>query len=219
METDKDSMTAEHSLEIIKQHIAESREQLTRYIAKPLMVWGCLVTICALIIGYLSLHCGGPVWNFLWFVMTAIGFIYQWFYDRHKKSVPSNFISKAIGYTWASFAVMTLGMVILIFLGSFYYSRQPGEVTNTLAGKFNDIIIFFPMASIIILLMGMAATISGALLNNKGLIACAIIGGLGGFMADLNIDGACQMLVLAAVAVLTLIVPGIMIALKYKREK
>ncbi len=208
METTNNMMTAERSLEIIKQHIAESRESLTRNSAKPLIVWGVLVATFALGIDYLCANCGGQAWHLLWFVMTGIGFGYNYHYARHCNTNTASFVSKAIGYVWNAFAIMTLGTTAVLFCLLVFMPIQ-GDL-----GKESSYIL--PITPIIILMMGLAGTTTGFLLKNKWVLMGAIVGGIGGAISSLCIMSA-GMLILAAVSVVSLVLPGVFILIQYKK--
>ena len=72
METNNE-LTAERSLEIIKKQIELSRMSTEKNAGLPMIMWGSLVCITALIVWYLWNTTGNAAWNFLWFIMAAVG--------------------------------------------------------------------------------------------------------------------------------------------------
>ena len=74
--------------------------------------------------------------------------------------------------------------------------------------------VFGCITSIICLCFGMATTIMGLVIRNRVILVCGIIAGFGGFFGALHFPGHSQLYVMAAVAVIGLIVPGLMIHLQ-----
>ena len=58
------NMTAERSLEIIRESIERSQRTINKNSALPLIWWGACVVAFSLLIAYLWNNHGGPVWNF-----------------------------------------------------------------------------------------------------------------------------------------------------------
>ena len=59
------NMTAERSLEIIRESIERSQRTINKNSTLPLIWWGACVVAFSLLIAYLWNNHGGPVWNFL----------------------------------------------------------------------------------------------------------------------------------------------------------
>ena len=59
MEENK-NLTAERSLEIIRESIERSQHAIAKNSGLPLMWWGALVVVFSLLINYLWRHHGGP---------------------------------------------------------------------------------------------------------------------------------------------------------------
>ena len=53
---EQNKLTAERSLEIIKESIEQSRRDITRGSWKSMLVWGILVAVIALVVGHLWEH-------------------------------------------------------------------------------------------------------------------------------------------------------------------
>ena len=62
---DNKNLTAERSLEIIRDSIERSQRAIAKNSALPLMWWGSLIVVFALVIAYLWSNHGGPAWNAL----------------------------------------------------------------------------------------------------------------------------------------------------------
>ena len=208
METEKD-LTAERSLEIIRQSIEQSRRAVMKNSGTPMLIWGVLVFCTALVVGHLWEHAGGPKWNLLWFVMTIVGFAANYWVDKKHEHHPTGFVGKAIGYVWISFAIFALAIPLSTIIVDL--------CTDTTSANCGYQVFFQILTAIEILLMGICATISGYILNNKIIVICGIISGIGGLWLASFINGGSQMLVLAGVAILTLIIPGLVMNRQSKR--
>lgn len=198
----QNQLTAERSLEIIQQSIQQSRKEVTRKIGLPMLWWGCLVMLTALVVGHLWAHYGGPVWNLLWFAMTVVGFVGNYWIDRRRGRMPSNVISKTVGAIWRSFCIITLGMAVSINMGAAIGALK----------------VDFPLSAVIILLMGLACSIMGMVLRNGAVTGGGIGAGIifSGFCVCY--PGAYEMVAMALTAVCTLIVPSLIILYTTRKE-
>ena len=203
MEENK-NLTAERSLEIIRESIERSQRAIEKNSGLPLIWWGALVVVFSLLIEYLWKNCGGPVWNVLWFVMWIIGFVGNRMIDKKKETVPTTFVGKTIGHVWATFGIFCGGIgLILCLIGCGIMS------VDWLMPK-GDNHIYLNITSIISLCFGIASTITGCILENRTIQVCGLVAGFGGFFAALAFPMQ-QMYVMAAVAVLGLIIPGLIV--------
>ena len=115
MEENK-NLTAERSLEIIRESIERSQRAISKNSGLPLTWWGVCVFVFALLIEYLWKNHGGPAWNFLWFVMWVIGYIGDRVIDKKKETVPTTFVGKTIGHVWGTFGIFCGGIGLLLGL-------------------------------------------------------------------------------------------------------
>lgn len=203
MEENKE-LTAERSLEIIGRSIEQSRREMERNAGWPLILWGSLVVVTALVVGHLWEHCGGPVWNLLWFAMTAVGFAMQRWLDGRRGTAPRSFVGKVICWLWLTFAVFAIGMAVLSCLVGCLGIGAP--------------LSYVPLTCIIILLMGFSSTVMGLLIKSGIITGFAVGSCLVGAIYCLMYSGAYEMVMLAIVALLVLVVPGLLIHLKSKGE-
>ena len=102
---EQNNLTAERSLEIIRESIESSQHAITKNSSWVLIWWGLCVVAFSLLIAYLWDNHGGPAWNALWAVMWGTGYLGEWIISKHKKPVPTNFVSKTIGHVWATFGI------------------------------------------------------------------------------------------------------------------
>ena len=203
---EKNNLTAERSLEIIRESIERSQRTITRNSAVPMIWWGACVVVFSFIIAYLWANHGGPVWNFLWAVMWLVGYVGNRMIDKKKETVPTTFVGKAIGYVWTTFGMFCGGLGFLFgLIGS---GILPLELIMP------NVYAFGCITSIISLCFGMGTTITGLIIHNRIIQVCGFIAGLGGFFSALHFPGHEQLYVMAAVAVIGLIVPGVLIQLQ-----
>jgi len=199
---ERENMTAERSLEIIRESIEQSRRAMTKNAGQPMLWWGFLCALFAILIAYLWKNHGGPVWNVLWFVMSILGMVGDKLLNRNRKPVPKNIIGSSIGKVWAAFGIFCCGLGLITCLAGF------GVISfKTLAPTGYAI----PITSIIVFAMGMASTITGFILKSRIISICSILAGLGGFFLALRYPGGEQLLVIAGVALVGLIIPGFIV--------
>lgn len=200
-------MTAERSLEIIRKHLDQSRKELTKNAGTPMIWWGSLVFVTALIVGHLWKATGNPSWNFLWFIMAIIGYAGNYLMDKKEKQahVPQTFISKMISHVWLAFGTFAVTMAVLLFV-----------VAQSL-GYFTPLLNHYTV--IIILMVCLCCTITGLILKNLWIALGGFLGGMiGAAVADVMVTGYYQMMAMAGVALVALIIPGIIINLKSRKD-
>ena len=207
------NMTAERSLEIIKDQIERSRRTITKNSSKSLISWGICVFVFALLIAYLWKHHGGPVWNVLWAVMWLCGCLAEWFIAKHKEPVPTTFVSKTIGQVWGTFGIFMGALGFIFGLAGCGLL----DVTFTVSGDNQITQAYINLTSIISLCFGIASTITGSILKNRIVQICGVLAGLGGFFCALQYPWSEQLYVMAAVAVVGLIVPGFVIYFQHQK--
>ena len=206
---EKNNLTAERSLEIIRESIERSQRTINKNSAMPLIWWGLCVVIFSLLIAYLWKNLGGPVWNMLWAALWLVGYAGNWLIDKRRGNVPTTFVGKVIGHVWTTFGVFCCGMgMILGFIGS---GMLPMELIMP------KVCIFGCITSIISLCFGMATTITGLFICNRTIQVCGLLAGLGGFFGALHFPGHAQLYVMAVVALIGLIVPGVVIFIQNQK--
>lgn len=202
-------LTAERSLEIIRESIERSQRTITRNSAVPMIWWGVCVFVFSFIIAYLWANRGGPAWNALWAIMWLAGYAGNWMIDKKKGTVPTTFVGTTISYVWSTFGMFCGGLgFIFCFIG---IGILPMELIMPKVHAFGCI------TSVISLCFGMGTTITGFIIRNRIIQICGFIAGLGGFFGALNFQGHEQLYVMAVVAVIGLVVPGVLIQLQNQK--
>lgn len=191
-------LTAAESLKLIERTIEQSRRDVAKASAQPLLVWGGLVLSTSLIIWLLITNTpngeGGGRWHLLWILMSLIGGVYQYKYNQ-LRSVPDSIVSRTIGYMWGVF-----GISVFVLWAIDICAITFGEISVRQV---------IPMTPTIILLMGLSVAVTGLLMNRLfisiiGAVACAICA----YFSLVN-QGVNELLCIAVTAVFTLIVPGL----------
>ena len=206
---EKSNLTAERSLEIIRESIERSQRTINKNSALPLIWWGVCVAVFSLFIAYLWKNHGGPVWNMLWAVLWLIGYAGNWMIDKRRESVPTTFVGKTVSYVWSTFGVFCCSVGMLFgFIGC---GMLPMELILPKVYAFGCI------TSVISLCFGMGTTITGLVIRSRIIQVCGLIAGIGGFFGALHFFGHTQLYVMAVVALIGLIVPGITILLQNRK--
>ena len=198
----ENNLSAENSLRIIAETIERSRRTITKNSGKPLILWGVLVALFSLIIWGLWTKTGSPAWNFLWFAMSAIGFVCMKTLFRNREKVPETEVSRMLGKIWMWFGIFATGFFALVWVA--WGIRSLTGVEGTLR---------VDLTLIILLMMGLGGTLSGAVLENKVVTASALIATTFAalFLMVMPTGSPLRILSFAILGVFALIVPGIIL--------
>lgn len=208
MNQQEKEMTPEQSLELIRSTIEQNRRNMERNAGTPMIFWGILTALFAIAIAFLWKYCGGPIWNLLWFLMTAIGFLVERTMIKNRGEKSNSFLGFVISKIWITFAIFALSMPVVLFLLNLIIVDPTPETT-----------VVVPITAIIVLMLGVAATITGFILKNHWITIASIISGLLGFaLALIMISSASQMYIIAGIAVLLLVIPGIIMNSKKSKQ-
>ena len=198
----ENNLSAENSLRIIAETIERSRHTITKNSGKPLILWGVLVALFSLIIWGLWTKTGSPIWNFLWFAMSAIGFVCMKTLFRNREKVPETEVSRMLGKIWMWFGIFATGFFALVWVA--WGIRSLTGVEGTLR---------VDLTLIILLMMGLGGTLSGAVLGNKVVTASSLIATTFAalFLMVMPTGSPLRILSFAILGVFALIVPGIIL--------
>ena len=206
---EKNNLTAERSLEIIRESIERSQHTINKNSAIPLIWWGLCVATFSLLIAYLWKNYGGPVWNMLWALLWVIGYAGNRVIDKRREKVPTTFIGKTISHVWTTFGIFCCGVGMLLgFIGC---GMLPMELVMP------KMYVFGCITSVISLCFGMGTTITGLVIRNRIIQVCGLIAGIGGFFGALHFPDHAQLYVMTAVAIVGLIVPGVAIFIQNQK--
>ena len=191
MEQNKE-MTASESLALIAETMNNSRRAILRSGAKHFILWGILLAVMSVLIYFLWHKTGNAVWNLLWFAMPLAGYGLAAILDRKDAPVPKNEIGRLLGPIWSIFGVFALSLsAIAIF-------AVPMNITL-----------------IIIIILGLAESISGVVLKNWPIIIAGCILGIGGAVAAVLLKTEAQLLLFTIGGAL-LAITGVIVKYQYK---
>lgn len=171
------NLTAERSLEIITEQIAQSRKTVSKEAGFSLFNAGlCIIGIAILISVCVSLT-NNMAFYLLYALIPILIIGIDRYVKRNQLKVPVSFVGTMVDKTWQTFGIFALSFCVLsiLFNKLMLYGAQAGH----------NIEVFFAtqihIFRIILLLMGMAVTFNGYILKSRWLVWCGIIGGIGGF--------------------------------------
>ncbi len=195
-----ENLTAESSLRLIAETIEKSRNAIAKNSGKPLILWGTLVSLTAIIVWALWSHTGSPMWNLLWFAMSAIGGVGTYFLTRNQEKVPESETKRILGSIWKWFGIFSTGFYALLWL-----------VALILYVRDSSAVITVDLTLIITLTMGLCGAISGSVMKMKAVTASAVIGtALSALLILLVPDGSpVQILSIAILGLVVLLIPGV----------
>jgi len=169
------NLTAERSLEIIRESIETSRRAVSKTTGQSLYVSGlCTMGMAAVvaIVNLLLVNTGfSPFGHLLWFALPVIIWLAMRNIHKQSEPVPATLIGALVGKTWWTFAVFVLGFFLTALLWNKILALSVGDPTVYLAHRVD-------ITPIIILLMGMAVTITGHVLKSQWLVWFGIIAAL-----------------------------------------
>ena len=195
-----ENLSPENSLRLIAETIERSRKAIAKNSGKPLILWGALVTITSVVIWGLWTKTGTPMWNLLWFAMTAIGIIGTYFMTRNQEKIPESDTKRILGSIWKWFGIFTTGLYALLWIAALILYARGAETVITIN-----------LTLIIALMMGLCGAISGSVMKMKAVTAAATVGTALSVMLVLLVpDGSpVQILCFAILGVIALIIPGV----------
>ncbi len=187
-----DNLTPERSLEIITQAIQEAKSQFEED-GLIYVFWGFL-TASAAFSQFFLLRDGYHAINFYPYFLMPLGGLFTWWYYSKKQSSQSNKVSKMISISWI---VISLNVLILGF------------------GFAN--ILRLHLIPIILILIGIATTIAGGILNSRILLIAGILLNLTGF-GSFFVDWQYQPLLMGIAAVVGILIPGLMLMSNHRKQ-
>ena len=186
-----EEMTAAKNLSLITETLNNSRRDILRNNSKYFVLWGCLLTVMSLAIYLLWHFTGSPKWNFLWFAMP-LGYPIAALMGRRDKGRPQNEIGRILGNIWAVFGVFSVCISVIAV------SWVPLHVTL-----------------LIVVMLGIAESISGAVLKNWPVIIAGFILGVGGALVAVLVKSEAQLLLFTLGGVL-LAATGLTVKYQYR---
>ncbi|MBQ9397540.1 MAG: hypothetical protein IJU08_03490 [Bacteroidales bacterium] len=203
----ENNFSAENSLRLIAETIERSRRTIAKNSGKPLILWGSLVALTAVIIYILWSLTGSPAWNFLWFAMSAIGAVCMRSMTRNSEKVPDSEISRTLGKIWMWFGIFSTGFFALVWAA--WGVRCAVGIEGPLR---------VDLTLVILLMMGLCGTLSGAVLKFKPITVSSVVAtALSALFLMVMPDASpVRILTFAILGVFALIVPGVILQKQVK---
>ena len=166
------NMTVERSLEIITEQIKRSRKSVSQEVGQSLYIAGLCIMGMAILITTCLLLTGNTLFYLLYGLIPILVIGIDHYVKRDKPKAPVSLVGSMVDKTWQTFGIFTLSFCVFAILFDFLMGRMESpEVYVRIA--------IHPFR-IILLMMGMAITITGYILKSRWLVWCGIIGGIGG---------------------------------------
>ena len=168
------NLTAERSLEIITQQIEQSRRDVSKTTAQSLYIAGICIMCTAVLVAIINIITMSQgmigIGHLLWFLLPFIILKLSRKYTKDSARTPVSLVSSMIAKTWTTFGYFAIGFFVIALIWSFVAPRflQPSEF----------VVSQIRVAPVIVLLMGMAITITGHILRQRWLITFGIVAGL-----------------------------------------
>ena len=196
------NFSAESSLRLIAETIDRSRRTIAKNSGKPLILWGALVALTAIIIYVLWTLTGSPAWNFLWFAMSAVGAVCMRSMTRNSEKVPDSEISRTLGKIWMWFGIFATGFFALVWCA--WGLRQLSGIEGALS---------VDLTLIIVLLMGLCGTLSGTVLKFKPITVSSVVATTLSalFLMVMPEASSVRILTFVILGVFALVVPGVIL--------
>ena len=209
MEQNKE-MTAQESLALIAETVNNSRKSIVHRSGKYMIVWGISLTLISLLVYILWKTTGKADWNYLGFAMPVIGLIPAFMLKKKETTpLPDNTVSRMLGGVWRTFGVFAVSVSVFSIL---YAHLGSNALTN--------IAIAISLSPMILLLFGMAETISGVAVKNRAIQVAGVITGVGGiilyyFLGNLS-DSGVETTLLFTLAGIVLVLTGVILQVQNK---
>lgn len=190
-------LSPERSIQIISEMVEKSRKDFEKDSGTPMIIWGAVVTFVSIIIWYILKISSNPYWNLLWFTIPIIGYPLNYFlcYKKQEKRA-KNFLNSAIATIWGCFGVIATLLPI---------------IACTL---FHEAMMY--LTSWITIILGFASALTGLLMKNYWLTISGFIVTIAGSLASIIIESMDIALLMGCAALITLLIPGIILNLKKK---
>ena len=205
MEQNKE-MTAQESLNLISETMNDSRKEIVRNSGKYFVLWGVLLTVFSLLVYFLWKTTGKVAWNNLWFALPIIGYpLSIWAKNKEKDSRAENFISRINGGIWGTFGVFACSVALFSVLYSQFFDSP-----------LTTIVLGVTLSPQIVLLFGMAETISGITLKNWTIKIAGWITGIGGLAIFYIAQVGAEQMLIFTFAGIVLTATGLIVKHQYK---
>lgn len=178
------ALNEKESLDLISQMIRNTQQKLEKNNGMPFLIWGYTTIAVSVLVWYFFSTTGNPKWNFLWFLIPAIGFPSMLFSMRKQEKGVKTYIDRIVGYVWIVFGISGL---VLSISAMFLWS--------------------LPILFLVVLMMGMGTAITGMIIRFKPIAFSGFAGILFSYLC-LIVKGHQSILVFALIFLAMMVIPG-----------
>ena len=183
------NLTPERSLALINETLESNRRAVLADSGKFFLLWGAALFVFSLAVWLCWSRTGNPIWNLLWLGMPLAGYPAAAALVR-KSEVPQSFITRLLGAVWGVFAFFAFAV-------------------SGLASAFP-----IPLTLVIIVLLGLAESVSGVILKSWPVIVAGAVVGLGGACAAGALATAADQVLVFIGAAVVLVLTGVAVKLR-----
>ena len=189
METVNQELNPERSLALINETLESNRRAVLAGSGKFFLLWGFVLCVFSLAVWLCWSRTGNPVWNLLWLGMPAAGYPVAAVLAR-RSVIPQSFITRLLGAVWGVFAFFAFSL-------------------SGLASAFP-----IPLTLVIIVLLGLAESVSGVILKSWPVIVAGAAVGLGGACAAGALATAADQVLVFTGGAVVLVLTGLVIKMR-----
>jgi hypothetical protein len=182
-------LNEKESLELISQMIRNTQQKLESGHGKPFLIFGYISIVISLAVYGLLVMTNSYYSNLLWYAIPVLGAAFMFMFGRKKEKYVKTYIDRIINNTWGVIGAA----MILIAICAFFFR--------------------LPVISVILLLSGIAITLTGLTIKFKPIIVCGIIG-MATCILPFIFKGDEQVLIFAAAIFIMMVIPGHILHLK-----
>jgi hypothetical protein len=209
----QENMSAERSIEIIKEMVENTRKRIMADAWKPMFYWGVATTVIAVAVYFIWKFTGSSLANCLWALVCLLFFI-RFPKSEGSGTIPDNTLSKGLGQVWKNFGILAVTMSIamgIMFIILAKYSSASGSSGLSEQAKMTYVAMSSSIVAIYALLGGLATMITGGMLKSGIIQICGFIVAVAGSVVSYMFHGPEQMLILAGCFIVVLIIPSLVI--------
>ncbi|MBP5486793.1 MAG: hypothetical protein J6Y06_04075 [Bacteroidales bacterium] len=200
MEQNKE-MTANESLALITETLNNNRKEITRRGGKFFILWGILLAFFSLLVYALWKSTGHAYWNNLWFALPLVGYpLARMIRSKEGPAVATNVVSRIVSGIWTSFGVFACSVAAFTVL-----------LTTVGDHPLVSIVVGAGLTVNIVLLFGLAETISGVALKNWAIKIAGFVTGIGSVVIYYLTGATKEQMFIFTLAGLVLVATGLIV--------
>lgn len=177
-------LNEEESLELISQMIRNTKHNLESGKGKPFLIFGYISIAVSIAVYALLVKTDSFYVNLLWWAIPVLGGLTIYAFGRIENKYVKTYIDRTINTIWG-----VIGTVMILISFSAFFVHN------------------LPMVSIMLLMSGMATTLTGFIIKYPVIIICGILGTLTCTIPFI-VNGYAQVLIFAAAIFIMMVIPG-----------